>query len=241
MKKSKIAALLLAVIMVFALCACGKSSGLKLDKPVTYDVNTKDGFTMRITYLSNGGANLEIVNETGETIYSGVEADVSVQKLNKGKFCPVVPAEKVEYDQQAIMYNPGNSTFLVVDWTQAYGELPHGDYRLVKAFTNGTETFYAAEEFTLEDKNAPLAEGETAGDVVVIDGKEITIALPSEDEVNHDVDKQDSEPVVGTAESSASESTAKEAVKGTTPEAEPEAEPEATGENAVDENGTVQD
>lgn len=180
MKKAKrVLAMAFAVVMVLALSACG-GDGMKYEAPFKAEVNTRDDFTLDYVYMSSDSANLKITNASGETVYSGPESDVSIQRLVKNEYRPI-KVEKPEVAKDAIMYQPESTTFQVANWADTYGTLPAGEYRLVKTFNNGENDFYCAFEFEIKEVNPtePVAEE----DVTVEDGAETTVTLPDADSV----------------------------------------------------------
>lgn len=147
---NKVFAMVLCIALALSLAACANTES-KIDKESPFDVSMEvvDGTVtpMKATVL--------IKNNTDIEIDSGNEYDFSIEVLKNGKWKTINVGNR-DNNADALVFL-GESE-LVIDWSNIYGELPSGDYRIVKSFFPWTEDgtygindeFYLTAEFSIK-------------------------------------------------------------------------------------------
>lgn len=115
----------------------------------TDEVNTLAGVTMTVDECSADGAAYMIQNGSDAEISFGL--DFGVQAEKNGVWY------SIQHEGMAVisilkLLEAGTEGTYTCGWTDGYGSLPAGHYRLVKAVTAGwkNESYWLAAEFTLE-------------------------------------------------------------------------------------------
>lgn len=81
--------------------------------------------------LTPSGASFEIVNTSGIDGYSGETYHIEKYKENQWKMCDYI-SDNVGFQDMRWNVNDGISYSFAVDWSNIYGRLDNGSYRLVK-------------------------------------------------------------------------------------------------------------
>ena len=124
--------IVLLLISIFAVTGCSKSS---------------DDITMTIKEgtLTSTGATLIIKDTSGDKNTFGDW--YRIDKKEKNKWMEQQPIiENYGFNLMGYLIDENNEVVLNTDWEWLYGRLPTGEYRIVKAMTDGSE-IYA--EFTI--------------------------------------------------------------------------------------------
>lgn len=109
--------------------------------------NTSDNIALSIdeTSLDSTNATYTITNNGVETITVGQA--YSLQVFERGKWYEIECYQDWTLDVLEIA--PANAVTITADWTNYYGELPEGKYRLVKEVTITDELIYLCCEFSI--------------------------------------------------------------------------------------------
>ena len=153
--------LLLAAAIVAAFAVLDEKSAIKVsDEPVDYAVNTEPGVTMTLVRANANSATVVIVNETDKDIRSERDFFYSLQLRKGGGWYPLQYITEVNTTSefQANPYPKGEPHEAAYVWTDYYGKLPKGEYRIVRAFWEADDRdepwdgrdFRLAVEFTVE-------------------------------------------------------------------------------------------
>ena len=150
----KIPVLLLSIFLLIGLAACasvdesqypwelGGKSTVKLAKAEVF-------LTLVDDTLTTAGASFTLRNEDEFTLETGAWFLIEV-KVN-GKWRDIQRSTQGPLD--ALILPSGDDFVFDIDWSGSYGELPAGDYRLIKEFSNDDEdpheNYYVACEFTI--------------------------------------------------------------------------------------------
>ena len=154
--------LILAAAVVTGLALFGgETHAIQLSAtPVSYEVNTEPGVTMTVTRSNRYGADLVILNKTGKDIRSERDFFISLQREKNGEWYPLEYSKEISSTSefQSNPFPKDEPHEVSYTWTSYYGELPNGQYRIVRVFwepENAEEPwegrqFRLAAEFTVE-------------------------------------------------------------------------------------------
>lgn len=96
--------------------------------------------------LTPRGASFILQNTGEDTVSCGVQYFLQIQL--DGKWLDIEKDQ--DWTLELFSLLPGEETELAVDWSSFYGELPPGNYRLVKEFvTSSDKTIYLACPFSI--------------------------------------------------------------------------------------------
>ncbi len=120
-------------------------------------MNAFSGMSMELApeSLGKNGADVIVTNETPFDIESGNERDFKLQIQRGGKWYSLQRLVPLPDEQEhAYGYVQHSPVTLHLDWSQAYGELESGKYRIVKRFfeycgEGAKAYFFLAAEFEL--------------------------------------------------------------------------------------------
>lgn len=146
MNKKRILVFALSIVLILALCACGSSNELNTGKTFNQEVNTLENVTLTMQYASRTSGIAIVFNGSDEELRSGSESSILIQSNDNGTWKEIKRLINVDESTDSILYAPGNTTYLQLNWEKIYGELPNGEYRAVLALNNGT---YLADEFKI--------------------------------------------------------------------------------------------
>lgn len=131
---------------------CNSEQSL-MAKPITeVPVNTLENVTMKMYNYNDCEGNIEITNRSGSEITTGEW--YSIQRYEDGEWHRL--DELIDVVWTAIEYciPDGETTEFPTNWKTRYGELPIGEYRIVKEaylhLEERIETYYLATEFALK-------------------------------------------------------------------------------------------
>ncbi len=102
--------------------------------------NARDGVSLKVTNVTDYSATLEISNEAGEEVSYGETYELECYDDKTGDWVAVPLKNEVAYEEIAYIVPEGEAVTCVVDWSEAYGSLSEGTYRMVK------EIWYCEEE-----------------------------------------------------------------------------------------------
>ncbi len=116
-------------------------------------VNNFEGVELEVAGISPEGLEYSLKNNGDRVIESGTEYDFTVQLKGENGWENVHGEWAV--DSAAVIIEPGKSFEAEIDWTDFFGDLDEGEYRLVKCFSVETEpewyeNFCAAAEFEIK-------------------------------------------------------------------------------------------
>ena len=139
----KYLALILALVcmgLVFAGCAEDAAT----PKEPAFQETEVENVSIKISDISPGGATVVIKDTNAQPYLYG--SWYEIEKKDNGSWAQVPTVlEEYGWDSIAYLIEKGTSTKLEIDWKWLYGELPSGNYRLVKQ-ANSQEIFV---EFSL--------------------------------------------------------------------------------------------
>ena len=115
-------------------------------------INAFGGVALEVSGVSPAGLKYSLKNGSDCVIDSGTEYDFTVQSYGEDGW-KNVPGEWA-VNSIAVLIESGKSLDAEIDWSDFYGELPEGRYRLVKCFSSETapewyENFCVAAEFEI--------------------------------------------------------------------------------------------
>lgn len=117
-------------------------------------IDTLEGVSMEVVDVTHQGIKLSFLNKTDKSIQFG--DDYSVEMKQDGKWYSVdYIIEDWGFNSMAYMAKKDVPTNWSADWTQFYGVLPQGNYRIVKPImdfrgTGDFTTYNLAVEFTVQ-------------------------------------------------------------------------------------------
>lgn len=133
----------------------GENSDLQVGSAFTEEVNRLDGVSMRMEQYQSTEGEVEFVNTTDTEYIYGEYYDIQVQK--DGVWYSLQYAVDGNVAFNAVGYNAAAGTTSVwqVNWEWLYGELPAGQYRIVKDILDVREPgdytkYYLAAEFEIQ-------------------------------------------------------------------------------------------
>ena len=155
-----IAAVLIAMT---SLVGCDMIKNINVEKSATLgdaveggNKTTLDGAEM--TFVSSTAKSLSVImkNNTASTWQSGNMRDYRLEAEQGGEWYEVQQVGELANTMELMIFAPGQTLEHTFEFSDRYGTLPAGKYRVVKAFwANATDTFEAHEfylicEFTVE-------------------------------------------------------------------------------------------
>ena len=137
---------LLLVIVVLAACSSadhGYPWKLTEQKQV---IETVDDIYLKVKDETKNGLSYEIHNESKEQLSYGQEVHLEIEVNGKWYYID----KSLEWDAILLFQDAGAVAEYTFEWLAAYGELPEGQYRLVKSVQLSEEIIYLADEFSIE-------------------------------------------------------------------------------------------
>lgn len=157
----KLITLCTAILLIILLVGCGsqKKAEKEMENPGetgTESVReiTDDGvrLTLEDATLSPTGGTFYMENDTDETVYFGF--DFEIEAKSDGKWYNIMP-ETSSFVAEELDVRTGARYQLDADWVNYVGELPGGDYRMVKQYRlesgDWKNPSYVACEFTIAE------------------------------------------------------------------------------------------
>ena len=163
--------LLIALVCILTYCATGcdvignlsfGKSG-DTDVPPKADVPAEDaerneieGAVMKYVTSTDRSLTVELVNNTDSTWQSGNMRDYALETERDGMWYTVEPVGDFANTMELMLFAPGEKLTHTFDFSERYGRLEAGEYRVVKSWwANASETreageFYLFCEFTVE-------------------------------------------------------------------------------------------
>lgn len=128
-------------------------ANLTLGEQFTEEVNNFDGVTMTMEKYKATEGDVEIHNGRDKEIQFGEYYDI--QMLSDGQWYCIKLPEELAYNMVAYVVEPGETRIWQVDWEYAYGQLPAGEYRMVKDVMDyrapgDFDKYYLATEFEIK-------------------------------------------------------------------------------------------
>lgn len=148
--------LLLCFFFIFVLAGCTQIK-LEKDEVSSVEIGADFDVTMEVVAGSEKKDSLTICvkNNTDIEIDSGNEYDFSLEVWDDGKWY-TIKSPVLENTTEALVFVGERN--LDIEWSNIYGKLPNGKYRIVKYFCPWTEDgfytyedgFYLAAEFSID-------------------------------------------------------------------------------------------
>lgn len=120
-------------------------------------VNDYDGVIMTVVEgtAHSDAVTVEILNSTDTEIKSGNEFDFGLQIEQDGKWYWLEENKEYANTAEALIYEKNETRELTLTWSNIYGSLEPGHYRVTKVFFEYSESgvgqeFLLASEFTLD-------------------------------------------------------------------------------------------
>lgn len=133
--------IMLSLVLVISLSGCNKKEETKES---TYQVSKVNNIIMDITNISASGATLTIT-DSNEFPYVYGEW-YKIEKLIDGKWYDVETIrDDYGFNEIAYFVDENNKVKFEINWKWLYGELPTGNYRILKEI----DKQYIAVEFTV--------------------------------------------------------------------------------------------
>ena len=117
---------------------------------------SQDGAQITLVSSSDTSLTVKIDNDTESTWQSGNMRDYRLDVMRDGEWYEVKQIGEYANTMELMLFTPGQTLTHTFEFTDRYGKLPSGEYRVVKSFwANATETeeaheFYLICEFTVE-------------------------------------------------------------------------------------------
>ena len=155
-----IAAMLCLCLCLGALCACGQQEQIPQEYLDALTAEPKEPVAWNVTLTAqtvsaSGGTFLFAQSETvpdGQFL-TGRSFAIEQKNGEKWDIYSFVEGAELEYNANAVSIPIGGTVSWTVDWTNLYGTLPAGEYRLVKPVMliggDGEDTRLVYAEFTL--------------------------------------------------------------------------------------------
>lgn len=151
MKKKGIALILAGCFLLLSAC------GIKVGERFDGEVNTWERVTMTAVEgtARPGGLTVQVLNTTNKEIESANAYDFTVQVERNGAWYRLEEEVEQTETSETLFYLENNPRELTFNWSERYGSLPKGYYRVVKSFfgyhSQGVgSNFLLAVEFTLD-------------------------------------------------------------------------------------------
>ncbi|MBR2896231.1 MAG: hypothetical protein IKC03_11345 [Oscillospiraceae bacterium] len=138
---------LLCLMLVLSVVGCGHK--MKFDSS---DV-TMEAIVESIT---PSGLKVRISNNSNVDIYGGIADDFIIEKLEIDRWFPIEEITERSNNTEVFIFSGERD--LTINWSELYGSLSEGEYRVVKSFFPCTEdgtytsedTFYLTAEFCIK-------------------------------------------------------------------------------------------
>lgn len=148
----------LLLILLLSLTLAGHGDRPEVGNAFDGEVNAYEGVTMSVVEgtAAPDSITVEVINTTDKEINSGNTGDFAVQiEQDGGWYWLKTLQDEYANTAEAYRYRTNVPKQLELDWTQFYGSLESGHYRVVKPFSEyrgpGDSThFLLAAEFSLE-------------------------------------------------------------------------------------------
>lgn len=154
----RLVCLFICIVTLLSFAGCKKADEITIDKGEESAIVVGSDFdvTMEIVEgsVTSESARICVKNNTGIQINSGNERDFSLEVFENGKWYTIKTGIRSN-TQEAYIFD--SLRYLDIDWSDIYGTLPKGHYRLVKSFfpwsSDGTysykDEFYLTAEFDI--------------------------------------------------------------------------------------------
>ena len=152
----KIITMILCIMLVLIFASCGQSK-IELGEESSVREDTKFDVSMEIVdgTLTQTSATIRVINNTDIEIDSGNAYDFAIESQQNGKWYSIKTEERTN---TAEAWTFEGTRDVEINWSQIYGTLPNGHYRIVKYFSpwaeDGTygfdDSFYLTAEFEIQ-------------------------------------------------------------------------------------------
>lgn len=120
----------------------------------TYELSQIDGISMNIIDVDSKTITLEFTNNSDSSLTYGHLFTIEVEKGNTWYEMPLI-RDDIAFTLEALLLMPGGTSESNIYYTNVYGTLPPGKYRIVKAVSLSTASdsnkkYYLCSEFTIE-------------------------------------------------------------------------------------------
>lgn len=155
MKKKYILLTTAILLLCLALlCGCQKKEKFTIDALDGVNVRNDLGVSLTLESITPAGGKFVLSNESAES-YAYKDAYFLDMRTDEGWGYMQPTGDSLIFTLLDRELNMLDSYTLTYDWSRAFGELPPGDYRLVKkiipfAGNSVEEEFYVTCEFTIE-------------------------------------------------------------------------------------------
>lgn len=144
----KLTALVLALMFILSFAGCDQNNNR--DKQASDVITNKWGITLEVENVSSKGMTLVCHQFGGDDVFElNTGSFYGIQKLDDSQWVDITD-ENHDWTSEAWIIQKGGTTKWDINWVGYCGELPAGEYRIVKPITNfrgtgdyDTETFYA--------------------------------------------------------------------------------------------------
>ncbi len=126
--KRKAACAAALIMLTLALTACG---GLKTGDRSEYTTNTLPGVDMTIVRVSASGATYTVSNATERELETGNEHDILIEVERNGAWYAIETGDWANTAEACVIMG-GDTREFTTAWTNRYGALPKGHYRILK-------------------------------------------------------------------------------------------------------------
>ncbi len=152
----KLGVFLLLILMLINIIACEDKKYVNIhtgypwatERIITESLNDNKDISLSIiddSDLSNK-ARLSIKNNSSENIWFGSKYSLQIVVNNEWHNILIT---KADFTTEQISVEPENEIEFEVDWSQIYGELPTGVYRIIKEYDIGQTTSFVYCTFTV--------------------------------------------------------------------------------------------
>ena len=126
---------------------------LNVTTEFTEQVNNLPGVSMIMEKYKAWEGAVEIMNHSGKELQTGQDCDIQVQV--DGKWYRLEQRHDGAWMAIAYSLPDGETTVIGINWSNIYGELPAGSYRIVKKVMDyhapgDYDTYYLATEFEIK-------------------------------------------------------------------------------------------
>lgn len=147
----KVFLVFISLILLFGITGCGNKNDFSVgDKSTVEVVDKYVVFDLDEETLTNGSASVLLRNDSEYNVSYGTPYELEIKENGEWHKINV----ELFFTLPLMNLKPGESENLEFNWTESYGKLAKGEYRIIKSFTVQSdipERFYVAAEFTINE------------------------------------------------------------------------------------------
>lgn len=147
----KVFLVFISLILLLGVTGCGNKNDFSVgDKSTVEVVDKYVVFDLVEETLTNGSASVLLRNDSEYNVSYGTPYELEIKENGKWHKINV----ELFFTLPLMSLKPGESENLEFNWTESYGKLAKGEYRIIKSFTVESdipESFYVAAEFTINE------------------------------------------------------------------------------------------